>query len=358
MKVAILGAGNAGSGVAADLSLRGHNVALIKTSHSMHDKNFNYLLENDGRIQLLENGETKKTQIQTVSRDLNDIKDAEVIIVYIQSTYHEVLLKRLVPLIRKGQILLFNPGYLSTAYALKYSEGRELSIVEATSSFIDCRIIEPGVVKVSFRNVRNPLGIYPKERTTEIKEKLKGLGYPFHYFSSVIEAGLHNPNLIVHTLGAIMSIPQIENQKEKYDMYGQVFTPSVWKILEKLDGEKMDVLESLGYERLSYVEACKLRNTLDDTVDAKEAFFEYAHRPQRVRGPFEVDARYISEDVPQGLVMLESFGKALDIKTPITSSLIEIASAALGRNLRHDGRTIHSLSREHLRKIMKNAERE
>lgn len=30
MKVSIVGAGNAGSGVAADLSLRGHEVTLIK----------------------------------------------------------------------------------------------------------------------------------------------------------------------------------------------------------------------------------------------------------------------------------------------------------------------------------------
>ena len=63
-------------------------------------------------------------------------------------------------------------------------------------------------------------------------------------------------------------------------------------------------------------------------------------------------ARYISEDVPQGLVMLEALGKSLDVATPIVSSLIEIASAALGRDLRAEGRTPEKLGEENIQKIL------
>lgn len=352
MKVSILGAGNGGTAVAAELSLKDHEVSLIKTSNAMHDQNFNYLLENGGIVKLVEEGRTETAKIRHVTRELSHISDSEVVIVYIQTNYHEDLIKRIKPYLRDGQILLLNPGYFSTAYVLKHCSDIDLTVCEAQSSFLDCRISEPGTIKIGFRNVRNPLGIYPVSRLNECREVLDKLGFPFAYLPSVVEAALHNPNLIVHTVGAIMSIPRIEKTGGEYCMYHEVFTPSVWRILEALDREKMDVMERLGCQRLPYAEACKYRNTLDDSRDAKEVFFWYANMPTRAKGPTEVDSRYISEDVPQGLVLLETFGLKYNVKTPICTALINIASAALGRDLRLEGRTIERLGDDILEGIL------
>jgi opine dehydrogenase len=351
MRISILGAGHAGTAVAADLSLRGHEVTLIKTSHAMHNKNFNYLINNDGEVRLIEDGKTRLTNIGYVTRDLSRISDSEIIIIYIQTNYHEQLIKRIKPYFSNGQILLFNPGYLSTAYVLKHCGDIKLTVVEAQSSFIDCRISEPGTVSISFRNKRNPLGVFPASRREECETKLNKLGFPFVYLSSVVEAALHNPNLIVHTVGGIMSIPRIEKTKGEYYMYREVFTPGVWNILEELDNEKMNVMEKLGCPRVPYVEACKYRNTLDDTRDAKEVFFWYANMPNPLKGPTRVDSRYINEDVPQGLVLLESLGSEYRVDTPICSSLIDVASAALGRDLRLGGRTVERLGKDNLERI-------
>ena len=351
MHISILGAGHAGTAVAADLSLRGHEVTLIKTSHAMHDESFNYLLENDGAVRLVEKGKAQQANIKHVTRDLSRLSESEIVIVYVQSNYHESLIKRIRPYLRDGQILLLNPGYLSTAYVLKHCSDIDLTVVEAQSSFIDCRISKPGTVEVSFRNVRNPLGVYPASHREKCETMLNELGFPLVYLSSVVEAALHNPNLIVHTVGAIMSIPRVEKTKGEYYMYREVFTPSVWRILETLDNEKMNVMEKLGCRRLSYVEACKYRNTLDDTRDAKEVFFWYANMPNPLQGPMVVDSRFISEDVPQGLVLLETLGLKYQVATPVCTSLIEIASAALNRNLRLEGRTVERLGKDILKQI-------
>ncbi len=355
MKIAILGAGNAGCAVAADLSIKGFEVTLIKTSDSMHNENFEYLKENNGKIMITENGETKQTNIYKVTKDLKEVENNEVIIIYIQTKYHEELIKKISPYLNKEQILIINPGYLSTAYVLKHCKEIPI-VVEAESSFIDCRIEKPGSIKVGFRNVRNPVGVYPNKRTKYVSEKLKNLDYHLEYITT-IEAALHNPNMIVHTVGAVMSIPRIEKTNGDYCMYHEVFTPSVWNILEKLDQEKMNVIESLGFDRLSYVEACKYRNSLNEERDAKEVFFWYASMPTRAKGPTKVDSRYISEDVPQGLVMLETLGKELNIKTPICTSLIEIASAALSRDLRKEGRTVEKLGKNNIIKILEDSKK-
>ena len=94
------------------------------------------------------------------------------------------------------------------------------------------------------------------------------------------------------------------------------------------------------------------RNTLDETRDAKEVFFWYAGMPTRAKGPTKVDSRYISEDVPQGLVLLESLGAKLNVDTPICTALINIASAALKRDLRAEGRTVERLGETILQRII------
>lgn len=356
MKIAILGAGNSGCALAADYASRGHQVTLIKTSNAMHDDNYEFLSQNGGLMILDEFEEEKRGNISKVTRDISAVSGNEIIIVCVQTIYHKPLLERLIPHLEAGQILLINPGYLSTAYVLSICPEPEFIIAETESTFIDGRISKPGRFSVGFRNVRNPIGVYPASRTSEAREKLSQIGTPFTYLKTVVEAALHNPNMIVHTVGAVMSIPRIEATKGEYCMYHEVFTPSVWNILEALDGEKIQVLSRLGCEKLSYVEACKLRNSLDDDRDAKEVFFDYASMPTRAKGPVTVDSRYITEDVSQGLVLLESIAKSLNVPCPITSSLIELASAALGYSLREKGRSIESLGRENIRKILDEAE--
>ena len=355
MKIAIVGAGNSGCALAADYAYRGHAVTLIKSSRSVHDDNFEYLCQNGGQMVLEGLCTEKPGVIARLSRNLAEATESDVVLLCTQTGYHRQVLERLVPLLHSGQVLLIDPGYLATAFVLGLNPPEGLIIAEAESNFIDGRISQPGRFRVGFRNVRNPLGIYPRAALPRAREILDRMGTPFVYLESVVEAALHNPNMIVHTVGAIMSIPRIEATGGEYCMYHEVFTPSVWNILEALDGEKMAVLQSLGYEALPYVEACKLRNSLDEQRPGKEVFFEYAAMPTRAKGPVSVDSRYITEDVPQGLVLLESLGKALNIATPVACALIEIASAALGRPLREQGRTLDALGHENVDRILDDA---
>ena len=352
MRITVLGCGNAGSAVAGDLAHKGHDVILCKTSDKMHTEHFKTMYSNQ-KVSLIENGHEESYKI-TVTQDVEHvIAGRDLIIIYIQTNYHKQLIQRISPLLEDGQMVLIEPGYLSSCFFLQYCK-KDITLIEAESSPIDCRIVEPGRIKVLFRNVRNPLGVFPQNRTTQVIEALKSLDYSFEPLNSVAEAALHNPNLIVHTVGAILSIPRIEYVQAhggSYSMYKEVFTPNVWRLAMQLDREKMDVLSSLGCKRIPYVEACKYRNSLDDDRDAEEVFFDYALN-SAPDGPFTPDSRYLTEDVPQGLVLLESLGIAHDIETPVCTSLINIASALLGRDFRAEGRTIDILGRECIKRLL------
>ena len=353
MKIAICGAGNEGCALAADLSYKGNEVKLIKTSESIHDSNFNYLQKNLGNITLIEStGEEKKGKIKLVTRELNEISDCEIIIITIQTSYHEELIKKMVKYLNDNQIVLINPGYFSTAYFLKHCS-KNICVVEAESSFIDCRIVSNGVVSSFFRNVRNPVGVFPSEKMSFACKKLEKLKFPLTYIT-VVEAALHNPNLILHTSGAIMNITSIEKEKDEFCLYGTGFTEATLRILEALDNEKIEILEALGLKGISYFEACKYRNSLSDE-NAKDVFINYTKTAKNIKGPSSIYSRYITEDVSQGLVMLESIGKHLNIHTPVCTALIDISSKALAIDFRKNGRNIDNVGEKIIKKILRDS---
>lgn len=353
MKITIVGAGNGGTTLAADLSLKGHTITLLKTSNKLHLEHFSALVQNEGRIIFKDLDSSVETRIHKITTSFEDSfsDNPQLIILYIQTNYHENIIKKIAPYLKDNQVVLIEPGYLSTAYFKKHCGDLELIIAEAESSPIDCRITAPGEVQVLFRNIRNPIGIYPVNRKDEAMAVLGQLDYNFTILDSVVEAALHNPNLIVHTIGAIMSIPRIEYSKGDYWMYREVFTPSVWNLVEKLDAEKMGILSALNLKPVSYLEACKFRNSKDLNADAKAVFFNYAQNSSP-SGPTVSNSRYATEDVPEGLVLLESLGEVLNIKTPVCSALIDIASACLGTNFRDGGRTVDRLEKEIILEIL------
>lgn len=353
MKITVIGTGHAGSTVAADLSRRGHEVTLLKTSDKLHNEHFAEL-QKTGWILLEENDSEYPAKVFATTDIPLALSGRDLIIVYIQTNYHEQLIQRISPYLEDGQTVLIEPGYLSTCYFLRYCK-KDITIVEAESSPIDCRITSPGKVRVLFRNVINPVGVFPKIKTEKAKSVLAQTGFPFEYLTSVVEAALHNPNLIVHTIGAVFSTPRIEYVAKHggdYSMYREVFTPHIWNLVCALDEEKMQVLEKLGCKRMSYVEACKHRNSVDEARDATEVFFDYAEN-SAPDGPYEPESRYLTEDVSQGLVLLESLGKVLSVPTPTCTALIDCASAMANRSFRAEGRTVEQLGAEPLKKILK-----
>lgn len=354
MIVTIIGAGNGGTTVAADLKLKGHSIRLLKTSNTLHNEHYKYLKENNGKITLVENEKSHTVYLDMVTTNFEKaITGSDLIIIYIQTNYHEELIKKIIPFLESNQIVLLEPGYLSTAYFLKYDSEFKYTVVEAQSSPIDCRITRPGTVNVLFRNVRNPVAIYQNEQNNInlIQEQLNDLQYNFVYLQSIIEAAIHNPNLIVHTVGGIMSTPRIEFTKGDYWMYREVFTPRVWNLVEQLDEEKMSVLEKIGARKLSYVDACKYRNSEDLELNSKDIFFDYALN-NSPKGPESPDSRFITEDVPEGLVLLESLGEMTETLTPTCSGLIDIANALLRKDFRKKGRTIDKLGKDNITKLI------
>ncbi|MDY3052155.1 MAG: NAD/NADP octopine/nopaline dehydrogenase family protein [Ndongobacter sp.] len=354
MNITIIGAGNAGTTIAADLTHKGHDVTLLKTSDKLHNENFAHLLATR-RVAVEDGAQAYEVTLCSVTTDVEQaLSNAELVILYVQTNYHQQVIRRIQPYIKDGQTFLIEPGYLSSCFFLQETK-KDITIIEAESSPIDCRIIAPGRVRVLFRNVLNPFGVYPKREEARARRILDQLRYPYILTKNVVEAALHNPNVIVHTTGALFSIPRIEKTNGDYWMYKEVFTPHIWNVVTHLDEEKMTILERLGCPRLPYVEACKMRNSADASSNALDVFFDYAQNGSPY-GPTVPDSRYLTEDVPEGLCLIESLGKYFGIATPTATAIINLANAALNTDFRQTGRTVERLGLKNIERILQDIE--
>lgn len=344
MKVAVIGTGNVGVAIAADLSINGHCVSLIKTSN-VKSETYDRLLRNNYLLYLKDNNIYTYTSIKSVSNDLSKVSDADVVIITIQSTYHEDLIKRICQYLHSEQVVLVVCSYMSSFYFSKYC--LELPVIaEATGPYLEGRVElndKPNevVFRIGCRLTKSPLSVFNDNQKEECMDKLQSLYKGFSADYSVIESALLNPNMVLHTVGAIMSIPRIEFSDGNFCMYREAYSRknnATLNIMEQLDKEKMYVLDALGGRKINIYDAGGFLGK-----DPLESFFKYSESSDRAISPTSIHSRYITEDVSQGLVLLEDIADVLGVKHPVTSSLINIASTALEKDFRKEGRTLDKL---------------
>lgn len=343
MNITIVGTGNAGCAHAAMFSLKGHKVTLFKTSQAGNNENFNYI-KNEKKITVSFENEQKEVMLHNVTTNGDEaFENCDICFIMVQTLYHRQVAKLLSNYVKHIKLLFIVPGYMGSLYFYDTIGDRCDMILEGESTAYDARLISVGHVKILFKNVRNAVGIL-KGGKEEVLSIMYSLVETYQYTrKNVIDSALHNPNLIVHTVGAIMSASRIEYSGGEFWMYKEAFTPAIWSLVDKLDDEKMKLLEYFGCERIPYVEACKFRNCADLSVDALRVFKSYAENGSP-KGPAIVRSRYIMEDVPMGLGLMQSLGRKCDIPTPICDALITIAGGLVGQDFSKNLRSFEDIS--------------
>lgn len=349
--VTIVGAGHGGSAAAAFLAGHGFEVRMLKLGSRLHDAHF-CALEKSGTIRTVGIEGEGRHQLSQVTRDPTAcLPNSDFVLIFYVANYHEMVAKRIAPYLESSQIVYTCPGYLGSILIARamHKLGRTSLplLVEGETLPFSSRVESPGLVDIMSRNNAHPVATLPRSRCGEAVERLSHLFENVVGRNCLIEVALHNPNLIMHTLGTLLNITRVEDPAENFSMYRDGFSPTVWKFVEALDQEKMEVLRALGCEPRSYWDEFLLRTFgRADAMDPMDGFKHYAN--ETPSGPCTMRNRYVTEDVPMGLGLLSSIGRELGVSTPVADILLDLASIAMGEDYREKARTIGCLGFENL----------
>lgn len=244
-----------------------------------------------------------------------------------------------------GQIIVFNPGDFGALFCKKYLASRgimkDVIIAEAECLLYATRLTGPAQVNV--KDVKRRLGFsaLPATRTKEALAVINQLFPQFFAMDNVFCTSMNNPNYVIHPASVLLNVSRIElmgpYKSGSYDV-----TPSVARIMHGVDNEKMALAKALSLEPVSVIDV------LGRFYGAKgKDIYEVLHNVPAYRiqyTPADVKHdRYISEDVPYGLVTLASLGKQLGVECPTMNTLISLASLINDEDYWSYGRKLENL---------------
>ncbi|MGE5377315.1 MAG: NAD/NADP octopine/nopaline dehydrogenase family protein [Bacteroidota bacterium] len=189
-----------------------------------------------------------------------------------------------------------------------------------------------------------PLAALPAYRNEQVLDCIREAYPQFIDGVDVLHTGLNNMGAIFHPALTLLNAGWIEHTHGDYQFYIDGVTPSVARMLEVLDRERVTVASSVGIRARTSLEWLKLAY---DTVG--EDLHEAIHNQPGyygIKAPATLNHRYIFEDVPMSLVPIASLGMRYGVSVRGMESIIRIGSIIHRTDYWRRGRTVERLGLE------------
>ena len=345
----VIGAGHGGKAMAAHLALMGFPVTLYnRTADHV------VAIQRRGGIEIdsYDGGPRGFGQLREVTSDLpSAIEGADVVMVVVPSTAHAEIARNAAPHLRDGQIIVLHPGRtggaLEVVKVLRDSGcPADVTVAEAETLIYASRSDGPAQVRIFSIKEAVPLAALPATRTSRVLEALAPAYPQFIDGTSVLHTGLNNMGAIFHPALTLLNAGRIESTGGEFQFYIEGATPSVARVLEALDRERVTVAAALGIRARSGLEWLKMAYDADGS-----SLHEAIHNQPGYRGikaPATLKHRYIFEDVPMSLVPIAALGQRYGVSVQAMDAIIRLACITHQTDFWRRGRTLDRLGIQQL----------
>ncbi|MDW8269241.1 MAG: NAD/NADP octopine/nopaline dehydrogenase family protein, partial [Anaerolineae bacterium] len=191
-----------------------------------------------------------------------------------------------------------------------------------------------------------PLAALPATRTQAVLDVVRPAYPQFIDGGNVLKTGLNNMGAIFHPALTLLNAGRIESTHGDFQFYIDGATPSVARVLEVLDRERVTVASALGIRAHTALEWLKMAYNATG-ADLYEAIHNQPGY-YGIKAPNTLNHRYIFEDVPMSLVPIASLGNRYGVSVRGMDSIIRLACIIHRTDYWRRGRTLDKLGLEDL----------
>ena len=380
MPIAVLGGGAVGKTMAADCALAGKEVRIWDQPRFAKTNFLN--IEKTG-ITLSGNqfsffGYTRKgtAKVALATDDMaKAVKGAGIIIVATVAIAHEGIFRELIPLLEDGQVIHILPDNCGTLVFRKLM--RELKCTKKVivgswyTAPYGIRVVKRGGVTTNECKVEDRIttirgcalptkdneafmasayyipafgAIIDAEGEVTISKKGEEFHHGFVTGNTVMDINLSNVNPVIHVPGTVLAVSTMQNfdtvlgqEKKNYSLYGFGACPAIAEVQAAFWEEEKALAKAMSIDlcTVNYEDFFSRTTMYGKEYMGPDFAVPYEEKYENFfgDGPFDLENRYITEDVPVGCYLMSQLGKKYNVPTPIIDSMILLASTMLKRDL-------------------------
>lgn len=339
MRITVLGGGNGSYAAAADLAGLGHEVCLWR-----RDRQQLQPLMATRRLGIKDAAGRRDVELARVTDDIGAaVRGAELIVVPTPAFAQEDIALALAPHLADGQVLFLPPGsfgsYVMMRTLRRAGSTADVSIAETGTLPWLARKHGAAEVAITIRATRLPTGVFPACNGPHAFAVLQAAFPAVEPIEDALAGALMNAGPIIHPPLILMNAGPLEHF-ETWDIHNEGTQPSIRRVTDALDAERIAVRRGLGYSGEHF--------PLSDHYNNDRWMYGDAHQRLVDSGDWRehivlTEHRYMTEDIHCGLAFLVSVADWAGVPAPLATGLLALASAVCAKDLRQGRRTLEGL---------------
>ena len=351
MRISIIGGGPVGLTMALDLILKGHEpmiwVGSIKKFQSLHpDITFTGALG------------AKKLRPH-ITESIDDIAShSNLLIICTKASDHRTIARLLAVHLNHKKTIILVPGRTFGCLEFRHEllkNNRCISklpvLAECQTTPFSCRYTGVNEIKVYAKKMKVSTSVLSLSDLPRLQQYIceADLDY-FSIVRSSLITSMNNIGPIMHCPPMLLNVSLVDSSelwarklRSPAHFYSEFISPALAKLIQNLDYERLTIASAI----LKKGEEKSILDWGFETYGLREKSFYEALQSNKSYGPIispnSLNHRYLTEDIPTGLVPWESLAKKIGLTCPLISLLIDLSIFLVEFDFRETGRSLENL---------------